>query len=64
MTCHPLEDRQYILLLDEAHLAVDLCEFRLTVCTKVFVTEALDDLEVAIEATHHQELLEGLRRLR
>ena len=60
---HPLEDRQHILLLDEAHLTVDLSELRLAVRTKILVTEALDDLEIAIKATNHQQLLEGLRRL-
>ena len=60
---HPLEDRQHILLLDEAHLTVDLSELRLAVRTKILVTEALDDLEIAVKATNHQQLLEGLRRL-
>ena len=60
---HTLEDRQHIFLLDEAHLTVDLSELRLAVRTKVLVTEALDDLEIAIKTTNHQQLLEGLRRL-
>ena len=60
---HTLEDRQHILLLDEAHLTVDLSELRLAVRTKILVTEALDDLEIAVKTTNHQQLLEGLRRL-
>ena len=53
-----------VLLGDERHLAVNLGELGLTVGTEVFVAEALDNLEVAVEASHHQQLLEGLGRLR
>ena len=48
-----LED---VLLVDEGHLAVNLCEFRLAVCAQIFVAEATDDLEVAVEAGDHEEL--------
>lgn len=41
-----------------------LSEFRLTVSTKVFVTEAFNDLVVAVKACAHQHLFEELRRLR
>ena len=60
---HALEHIQDILLLHEAHLAVDLCELRLTVSAKVLVPEAAHDLEVAVVAGNHKELLEGLWRL-
>ena len=51
---HPLEDIQDIFLLDKAHLTVNLRELGLAVCTKVFITEALDDLEIAVKTTDHQ----------
>ena len=47
----------------EAHLEVDLGELGLPVGAEVLVAEALDDLEVAVEAGDHQELLEDLRAL-
>ena len=53
----------HIFLLHKRHLAVDLCEFRLTVGAKVLVAESLGDLEVTVEAGNHQKLLEQLRRL-
>ena len=58
------EHIQYILLLHEAHLAVDLGEFWLAVGAQVLVTEAAYDLEIAVVTCHHQELLEGLGGLR
>ena len=51
---HTLEGGQHILLLHEAHFAVDLCKLRLAVGAEVFVAEALHDLEIAIEAAYHQ----------
>ena len=62
--CPTLEDLQYVLLLDERHLAVDLSELRLTIGTQVLVAEATYDLEVAVVTSHHQQLLQGLGRLR
>ena len=61
---HSLEGVQHVLLLHEAHLAVDLGEFRLAVGPEVLVAEAAHYLEVAVVAGHHQQLLEGLRGLR
>ena len=61
---HSLEGVEDVLLLYEAHLAVDLGELRLAVSTEVLVTETLDDLEVTVVAGNHEKLLEGLRRLR
>ena len=55
------EDR---LLRGEADLQVDLRELRLAVGAEVLVAEAACDLEVAVEAADHQNLLEDLRRLR
>ena len=54
----------HILLVTEAHLDIDLRKLRLPVCPEIFITEALRNLEVAVEATHHQKLFEELRRLR
>ncbi len=48
----------------EADLQIDLRELRLAVGAQVFIPEAAHDLEVAVEAGDHQDLLEYLRRLR
>ena len=48
----------------ERHLDVDLRELGLPIGAQVLVAEALHDLEVAIDAADHQDLLEDLRRLR
>ena len=50
--------------LEEGGLDVQLREFRLAVGAQVLVAEAAHDLVVAVEAGHHQQLLEDLRRLR
>ena len=56
---HRLQD----LLVDERHLDVDLRELGLAVVAQVLVAEAAHDLEVALVARDHQQLLEDLRRL-
>ena len=63
---HQLLDRlEDVLLLDEAHLDVELVELaRRAVGAGVLVAEAGRDLEVAVEARDHQQLLELLRGLR
>ena len=61
--CHAFEKLDYVVLLDEAHLAVNLCELGLAVGAQVFVAEALHNLEVTVDAAYHKQLLEGLRRL-
>ena len=54
-----------ILLLDKAHLEIELVELaRQAVGARILVAETGRDLEVAVEARHHQELLVLLRRLR
>ena len=60
----PLHERHHVLLLEERGLDVELRELGLAVGAKVLVPEAAHDLVVAVEAAHHQELLEDLRRLR
>jgi hypothetical protein len=52
-----------VVLVDEGHLDVDLGELGLPVDAEVLVAEAAGDLEVAVEARHHVELLEELRAL-
>ncbi len=52
------------LLLREGHLQIDLRKFRLPVGAQVLVAETAHDLKILIEAAHHQQLLEDLRRLR
>ena len=56
--------RHHRVLVDEAHLEVELGELRLAVAAEVLVAEAAGDLEVAVDAGDHQELLELLRALR
>ena len=62
---HRLHRVENVLLLDEAHLDVELVELaRQPVGAWVLVAKAGRDLKIAIEARHHQELLVLLRRLR
>ena len=60
----PFEDFEHVFLFDERHLAVYLGEFRLAVGPQVLIAEAAYDLEIAVVAGDHQQLLESLRRLR
>ncbi len=60
----PFHDAEHVVLVDEAHLDVDLRELGLAIEAQVFVTEAFDDLKVFVEARDHVELLEELRALR
>ena len=53
-----------VAYLREGDLEVDLGELGLAVGAEVFVAEAAGDLEVAVEAGDHEDLLEDLRRLR
>ena len=54
-----------VLLLNEAHLDIKLVELaRQAVGAWVFVAKAGGNLEIAVEARHHQKLLVLLRRLR
>ena len=62
---HRLDRLEDVLLLDEAHLDVELVELAgRAVGAGVLVAEAGRDLEVAVEAGDHDQLLELLRRLR
>ena len=62
---HRLHRREDVVLRDEAHLDVELVEFaRQPVGARILVAEAGRDLEIAVEARHHDQLLELLRRLR
>ncbi|MNG99087.1 hypothetical protein D3C79_582480 [compost metagenome] len=54
----------HLLGAHERGFHVYLGEFRLTIRAQVFVTEALDDLVVTVEARHHQQLFEQLWGLR
>ena len=60
----PFVDRDHVVDLDEGHLDVELGELGLAVGPRRLVAEAAGDLVVALEAAHHQQLLEQLRRLR
>ena len=61
---HLLGDREHVVLVDEAHLDVELGELRLPVGAEVLVAVAAGDLEVALHAGDHQQLLEQLGALR
>ena len=52
------------LLARKTHLQIDLRELKLAIGAQVLVAEATGDLEVAVEAGNHEDLLEDLRRLR
>ncbi|OPZ25447.1 MAG: hypothetical protein BWZ01_02483 [Deltaproteobacteria bacterium ADurb.BinA179] len=60
---HGLGYIQDIVHLDERHLDIDLGELGLPVRSQVFVSEALDDLVIAVKARNHEKLLEELGRL-
>ena len=59
-----LDEPEHQIDVRERNLDVHLRELRLTIGAQVFVAEALDDLEVPVNAGNHQDLLEQLRRLR
>ena len=62
---HRLDRLEDIVLRDEAHLEIELVEFAgAAVGAGVLVAEAGRDLEIAVEARDHDQLLEHLRRLR
>ena len=61
---HRFDDVKNIFLARERHFDVELREFGLAVGAQIFVAKTFDDLEVAVEAADHQDLLEDLRRLR
>ena len=62
---HRLDRGKDVVLRDKAHLHVELIELAgRAVGARILVAEAGRDLEIAVEARHHDELLELLRRLR
>ena len=62
---HRLDRVEHVLLRDETHLDVELIEFAgRAVGAGILVAKAGRDLEVAVEAGDHDQLLELLRRLR
>ncbi len=63
-TISPSARRMMSLASHERRLDVDLRELGLAVRAQVLVAEAARDLEVAVEARHHEQLLVELRRLR
>ena len=58
-----LGDGDDVVLADEGHLDVDLRELGLPVGAQILVAEAAGDLEIAVKARHHQQLLVELGRL-
>ena len=61
---HLLGDVDDVVLRHERRLDVDLRELRLAVGAQILVAKAAGDLEVAVVARDHQQLLVDLRRLR
>ena len=49
-----------LLGTDKGHLHINLGELRLAIGPQVFITEALDDLKIAVKPGDHQELLKQL----
>ena len=64
MPRHVLEEFDDVFLIDKRHLAVYLRELRLAVGPQILVAKTFRNLEIAVEARHHQQLLQCLRRLR
>src|SRR5208282_4833192 len=60
----PLDEIEKRVPLWERHLDIDLRKLRLAVGAEIFVAKTPDNLEVAVKAPDHQNLLEELRRLR
>ena len=61
---HRFHQGHHALLVEKRGFNVELGEFRLPVGAQVFVAETTRKLVVALEAGHHQQLFEELRRLR
>src|SRR4029077_4002572 len=59
-----LNQREHVLLGAERHLEVELRELERAVGAQILVAEATRDLVVAPQAADHEDLLQGLRRLR
>ena len=62
---HRFDGREDVFLRDETHLDIELIELAgAAVGARILVAEARRDLEIAVEARDHEQLLELLRRLR
>ena len=59
-----LNYREDMFAAREAHLEIDLRELKLAIGAEILVAETAGDLEVAVEARDHEDLLEDLGRLR
>ena len=57
------DEGEHLLLAGEGALHVELGELELAVGAEVLVAQAAGDLEVAVDAAHHAQLLVELRRL-
>ena len=60
---HAFHELHDVFLIQERGFDVELGEFGLAVGAQVLVAKTAHDLVVALEARHHQQLLEDLRRL-
>ena len=59
-----LGERDHVVLVDEAHLHVELGELGLAVGAEILVAVAAGDLVIPLHSRHHEQLLEQLRGLR
>jgi len=57
MAHEPLAHREHIVALDEGHFDVDLGELGLAVAAGILVAVAAGELEIFVEARHHEDLL-------
>ena len=60
VACHIFKQVDYVVLIYETHLTVNLCELWLAVGTKILVPETFGNLEVTIKTAHHQQLFQRL----
>ena len=51
-----LIDIDHVIHIDERKFHIDLGKFRLTVCTKIFITETFCDLEIPVISGAHKQL--------
>src|SRR3989338_3347455 len=59
---HPFDHSDHVFRLDKGHLHVQLRKLRLSIRPQILVTETADDLKIAVQPSHHKNLLEKLRR--
>ena len=59
-----IDHADHVVGIDERHLDVELCEFRLAIRAQIFIAKATRHLHVTVVASDHENLFVQLRRLR